>query len=106
MHIKFYSNNFCFYSRKNNCLRIVLLLTMTNLAILLFIFTDSVLGRNPQNARLAFQNVFESNEGKLIQLATLNKIDNLYRGFPCKVLNKHSKWQCFQFNKPIPNLFL
>lgn len=79
---------------------------MTNLAILLFIFTDSMLGRNPQNARLAFQNVFESNEGKLIQLATLNKIDNLYRGFPCKVLNKHSKWQCFQFNKPIPNLFL
>lgn len=36
----------------------------------------------------------------------LNKTDNSYRGFLCKVLNKHSKWRCFQFNKPNPNLFL
>lgn len=65
-----------------------------------------MLGRELQNARLAFQNVFESNEGKLIKLAMLNKIDNSYRCFPCKILNKHSKWQLFQFNKPTPNFFL
>lgn len=65
-----------------------------------------MLGRKLQNARLAFQNVFESNEGKLIKLAMLNKRDNSYRCFPCKILNKHSKWQLFQFNKPNPNFFL
>lgn len=84
-----------FVSRKNNCLKIVWSLTMTNLAIS-FLFSQIMLGRKLQNARLTFQNIFESNEGKLIQLAMLNKTDNSYRCFPCKILNKHSKMSTFK----------
>ena len=48
---------------------------MTKLAIS-FLFSQIMLGGKLQKARLTFQNVLESNEGKLIQLATLNKTDN------------------------------
>lgn len=70
---------------------------------LIFIYTDRV-WKKLRNARLTFQNIFESNEEKLIQLATLNKTENSYRCFLCKILNKHSKWQPFQFNKAISKL--
>ena len=75
---------------------------MTKLAIS-FLFSQIMLGGNPQKARLTFQNVLESNEGKLIQLATLNKTDNSYRCFSCKILNKHSKMATFSnlINQPL-----
>lgn len=117
-HLNKTTLNFCFHclclwnfiaiifvTRKNNCLKTVWSLTMTNLAIS-FLFSQIMLARKLQNVRLTFQNVFESNEGKLIELATLNKTDNSYRCFPCKILSKHSKWQLLQCNKPIPNLFI
>lgn len=54
-----------FVVRENNCLKIVHPRAITNLAIS-FLFSQIMLGRKLQNVRLTFQNVFESNEEKMI----------------------------------------
>lgn len=101
--MELYSNHFCFYEKQFS--ENYMIINYDKCIHLIFIFMDHV-RKKLQNARLIFQNVFESNEGKLIQLAMLNKTDNPYTCLPCEILSKYLKWQLFQFNKLNPNFFV